>query len=88
MNSRFVEEALDDRNPIEPSHYTEMPMSPLEYITINEGEFTWCIANVIKYASRYKRKNGLEDLKKARWYLEFQIKLEEMKYAKEIQPQR
>ncbi len=59
---------------IEPSHYTDMKMSPLEYITANEGEFSWCTANVIKYVSRYKRKNGIEDLKKARWYLERQIK--------------
>jgi hypothetical protein len=62
-------------NQIEPFHYTDMKMSPLEYITANEGEFTWCIANVIKYASRYKRKNGLEDLKKAKWYLNHQIEL-------------
>ncbi len=62
-------------NPIEPSHYTDLAISPLEYITKNEGEFTWCIANVIKYVSRYQRKNGLEDLKKAKWYLEHQIEL-------------
>ena len=62
-------------NPIEPSHYTELAISPLEYITANESEFTWCIANVIKYVSRYKRKNGLEDLKKAAWYLNNQIKI-------------
>lgn len=28
-----------------------------------------CTANVLKYIWRWKRKNGLEDLKKARWYL-------------------
>ena len=62
-------------NPIEPKHYTDLKISPLEYITSNEGEFTWCIANVIKYVSRYKRKNGLEDLLKAEWYLKEQIKM-------------
>ena len=61
-------------NPIEPNHYKDMQLSPLDYIMANEGDFTWCIANVIKYVSRYKRKNGLEDLKKAKWYLERQIK--------------
>jgi len=73
-------------NPIEPNHYRDMPLSPLEYITANEGEFTWCIANVIKYVSRYKKKNGLEDLKKAKWYLEHQIKLleEELNDAESI----
>ena len=66
------------KNNIEPAHYTDMKLSPLEYITANEGEFTWCIANVIKYVSRYKRKNGLEDLKKAEWYLKEQIRLLEL----------
>ena len=68
-------------NPIEPNHYTDLAISPLEYIDANEGEFTWCISNVIKYVSRYKRKNGLEDLKKARWYLDYEIK----KLEKEIE---
>jgi hypothetical protein len=66
---------MDNNNPIEPNHYTALKISPLEYITANEGEFTWCIANVIKYVSRYKRKNGLEDLKKARYYLNKQIEI-------------
>lgn len=29
-----------------------------------------CVANVVKYLWRYEEKNGLEDVKKARWYLE------------------
>jgi hypothetical protein len=62
-----------ENNPIEPDHYADMKLSPLDYIMANEGDFTWCIANVIKYVSRYKRKNGLEDLKKAKCYLDRQI---------------
>jgi hypothetical protein len=30
--------------------------------------------NIIKYVSRYKTKNGIEDLKKAQWYLNKLIK--------------
>jgi hypothetical protein len=52
---------------IEPKHYTDMAISPLEYIKAND--ISWNIGNVIKYVSRYKAKNGLEDLKKAQWYL-------------------
>jgi len=55
-------------NPIEPKHYTELAISPLEYIKANE--LNWNVGNVIKYVSRYESKNGLEDLKKARWYLQ------------------
>lgn len=29
-----------------------------------------CTGNVLKYMCRYKKKNGLQDLKKAKWYLE------------------
>lgn len=32
-----------------------------------------CTANVIKYMWRWKNKNGVEDLRKARWYLEHLI---------------
>jgi len=59
-------------NAVEPAHYTDMAISPLEYIKANNIE--WNIANVIKYVSRYKAKNGLEDLKKAQWYLNDIIK--------------
>jgi len=32
-----------------------------------------CTANVLKYIWRWKLKNGVEDLKKAKWYLEYLI---------------
>ncbi len=57
---------------VTPKHYTDMKISPLEYIKANNIE--WNIGNVIKYVSRYKNKNGLEDLKKAQWYLNDLIK--------------
>lgn len=37
-----------------------------------EGFF---IGNVIKYVLRYRHKNGVEDLRKARWYLDRAIVL-------------
>lgn len=54
-------------NAVSPKHYTEMEISPLEYITANN--IGWREGNVIKYVSRYQMKNGLEDLQKAAWYL-------------------
>ena len=57
---------------VNPKHYSEMTISPLEYINANKLE--WNEGNVIKYISRYKNKNGLEDLKKAQWYLNDLIK--------------
>jgi len=40
----------------------------IEYIL--DQKFNYLEGNIIKYVSRYKHKNGLEDLKKAKWYLE------------------
>ena len=59
-------------------HYTKSNIEPIEFIEgLGIGE-EFCIGNVIKYVSRYKHKNGLEDLKKAQWYIERVIgKLEE-----------
>lgn len=36
----------------------------------------YCLMNAYKYMSRYKFKNGLEDLQKARWYLDHAISLQ------------
>lgn len=46
------------------------------------GLEAFCVGNVIKYVSRYKKKNGLEDLKKAEWYLKRLIRTIEVEEAK------
>ena len=53
---------------VNPSHYTEMAISPHEYNKAND--ISWNEAQVIKYVSRWKNKNGKEDLLKAKWYLD------------------
>lgn len=53
------------------SHYKDMKIQPVEYIIANELGF--CEGNVVKYVSRYKNKNGVEDLKKARHFLDILI---------------
>ncbi len=55
-------------------HYKKSSIQPWDYIVVNEIGFL--AGNVIKYVSRYKKKNGLEDLKKARHYLEKLIEVE------------
>lgn len=35
-----------------------------------QGIEAFCAGNAIKYLYRWKRKNGIEDLKKAKWYIE------------------
>ena len=53
------------------THYTNMKIQPVDYIVPNNIGF--CEGNIIKYISRYKNKNGLEDLKKAKHYLDILI---------------
>lgn len=56
-----------------PSHYTKGKvecLDALESATIGKsGIEAVCVANVIKYLWRYEEKNGLEDVKKAQFYL-------------------
>jgi hypothetical protein len=55
-----------------PKHYLQHP-SGVECITISE-HFSFCLGNAIKYIWRAGKKKGtLEDLKKARWYLDREI---------------
>lgn len=41
-----------------------------------------CTANAIKYICRWNKKNGIEDLKKAEWYLQRLIRHRELEEAK------
>tara|TARA_R110000803_G_scaffold51844_1_gene106875 strand:+ start:1142 stop:1354 length:213 start_codon:yes stop_codon:yes gene_type:complete len=52
-------------------HYASMKIQPIEYTLANGLGF--CEGNVLKYISRWKNKNGVEDLKKARHYLDLLI---------------
>ena len=56
-------------------HYSKLAIQPVEYITKNK--LTYLQGNVIKYVTRYKDKNGLEDLQKARHYIDMLIELEQ-----------
>ena len=57
-------------------HYKGIGIQPIEYIMANNLDF--CEGNVIKYVSRWRQKNGLDDLLKAKHYLEFLIEREEL----------
>jgi hypothetical protein len=56
-------------------HYKDFAIQPLEFIVKNGLDFLQ--GNVVKYVVRYKVKGGLEDLKKARHYLDMMIELME-----------
>lgn len=52
-------------------HYKSKGIQPIQYIFKNDLGF--CEGNIVKYVTRYKDKNGVEDLKKAKHYIELLI---------------
>ncbi len=40
-----------------------------------ESVMDYCICNAMKYIYRYKRKNGVEDIRKAKWYIDKYLEL-------------
>ena len=56
------------------NHYSKMEIQPIEYIMKNK--IPYCEANVIKYLSRWRSKNGVEDLRKAKHYIDLLIEAE------------
>lgn len=63
-----------------PSHYTQGGIECIEAIKAALGKdgFTdYCRGNVYKYCWRFRDKNGIEDLRKAKVYLEWMIENEE-----------
>jgi hypothetical protein len=72
-HGNMTEEDLKD-NVNHPKHYTCGDIEPIDYI--NGHSMDYLEGNIIKYVSRYKYKNGVEDLKKARFYLNMLIERE------------
>jgi len=72
-NKNDAQQSIDNINP---QHY-QLAIQPIDYIIKNNLDFLE--GNIIKYVSRYKQKNGLEDLLKAKKYLELLIEKEEKK---------
>ena len=56
------------------THYKDMAIQPIEYIHANGLGFAE--GSIIKYVSRWRVKNGLQDLKKARHFIDLLIELE------------
>ena len=59
---------------VDGNHYKTLAVQPVEYIHANRiGYFE---GNVIKYVTRWKSKNGIKDLEKAKHYIDLLIQLE------------
>lgn len=74
-----------------PNHYQSE--SGLEVIDVIKaftselsGEEAFCIGNAIKYICRYSKKNGTEDLEKAKWYIDRAISVRKTEILKSPDP--
>jgi hypothetical protein len=62
---------------VDGNHYKDQAIQPVEYIHANG--IGYMEGNVIKYVSRWRKKNGIKDLEKAKHYIELLIELENRK---------
>lgn len=69
MESTYMTSALETQ--VGGNHYKDMEIQPIEYIMKNN--LGYCEANVVKYISRWQSKNGVEDLRKAKHYIDLLI---------------
>ena len=68
-----------------PSHYETGKFECIDVMVETQGVQAtkdFCVCNALKYIYRHKRKNGLEDIKKAIWYLNKYVELEEENHEK------
>lgn len=61
------------------SHYKDMPYQPIKLI--DKLELDYFSGNVLKYLCRYRQKDGIKDLEKARHYCELAKELNVIKFS-------
>jgi hypothetical protein len=67
------------KNQVGGEHYKDYVIQPIEFIYFNNIPFLE--ANVIKYIVRWQEKNGVQDLEKAKHYIDLLIELNETKQS-------
>lgn len=76
-----TQEIPEKKDAINPEHYKFGGIETWKYLLAKlgkDGFINFCLGNVIKYTSRQSHKNGLEDLKKAQWYLDKAVEISGM----------
>ena len=67
---------IEEKN-TKPNHYKSLTIDVITFCMVNNLDFMQ--GNVIKYVCRYRKKGGIEDLKKARDYIDRLIEFEKKK---------
>lgn len=93
MSDQLIQEAAAEGKTVEilrykpevdnvnhPSHYETGKFECIDVMLETQGKEAvqdFCVCNAFKYLYRHGNKNGLEDIKKAMWYLNKYVELEE-----------
>lgn len=81
MIEEYEEEERNRKNKMvdHPPHYNQSGIECIDAIqAATENGFEYYLqGNIMKYIWRYRYKNGSEDLKKAKWYLDKLISIKE-----------
>jgi hypothetical protein len=67
-------------------HYTKMGIQPMEYSMANKLDA--CQHTIIKYVSRFRDKNGIQDLEKAKHVIDMLIEFEKRREAAEYEQRK
>lgn len=63
-----------------PNHYAQGDIECIDAMQAAFGKqavMWFCVCNAFKYIWRHNNKNGMEDIAKAKWYLNKYVQLEE-----------
>ena len=66
---------MKTKDKINPSYYRKGKIEVGDFIL--DQKMSYLEGSVIKYLTRWKEKNGIEDLEKAEWFLQKLMKIEE-----------
>ena len=70
---------LEEKDNINPDHYKSSTslecIEAMELVFGEDAVVDFCMCNAWKYIWRWKHKNGIEDLNKAKWYIDKAFKL-------------
>lgn len=68
-----------------PAHYETGKFECIDVMVETQGveaTMDFCVCNALKYIYRHRKKNGVEDIKKADWYLKKYLELAESEEGK------
>lgn len=84
-NMGIPEELLEEKDNINPDHYkNSTSLECIEAMLLVFGKHAvidFCKCNAWKYIWRWKHKNGVEDLEKAKWYIKKASELDPTTYS-------